>query len=304
MTAPAGWTQVGTQIAIIAGSRLAVFYKRAASESGSYTFTTTSSSFGSGIIAAYSGAGQGTFLDCTSAQTGPTTATSISAPSITTVTNNARLVVLYGGNFNGSWTQPSGTAQRATQADGLLFTVSIDDENITPAGGTPTPSSSKGAGNAPLAAFSLALRPPTVISHTASVTATGTVTRAQTVSHVRSTTATSTVSALTHFVHLVTASVIATATVTRQQTISHTRSVTATGTATAKAGLIHLVTALVTATATVTATAARIGFRPARLLVAVASALGRMTSSVASEDSSMAVTVEPTAEGRMNIKVN
>ncbi len=162
ITSPGGtWTQVLNQLQP-GGSNLrsAVFVKRAASESGSYSFgISAGASFGTGIVAAYSGVNTTTLLDATSAQAGPTSATNIDAPTITTATANAVLVALYAGQYSGSWSQPTGMTERADQNDGVLSTVALDDQVIAAAGATGVRNSSKGAGSAALTAWQIALKP-------------------------------------------------------------------------------------------------------------------------------------------------
>jgi hypothetical protein len=155
-TLPSGWTQLdvstqnGTHIV-----RSIIAYKVAGgSEPSSYTFTPSDNNPANWVdacLACYSGVDTTTPFDVTNSKANGSS--SMSLPSITTVTNGCMLI-LAGNNWNGnSTTLQAGYTNRSTQTDGAV----IADKSQPSAGATGT--QTYNAGSTDQVAFLLALRP-------------------------------------------------------------------------------------------------------------------------------------------------
>lgn len=178
VTAPAGWTQIGTFTNVAdSGSgtgRTYTFWKRAASESGSYTFTHASGS-SQAIIEAYSGCiASGNPIDVSGTATGNSSTTT--GPSITT-TGTDRMLVWRSHDWEGlgALTAPAGMTERF---DGLLYSAT---QLLTSSGATGTRTQTNGNFNSGYSCWGvwmIALIPepaPTVNPLTLTVGGTGTV---------------------------------------------------------------------------------------------------------------------------------
>lgn len=131
-TPPAGFVAFGTATSVTDGVfvvDLYVFWKRAASESGSYTFTHAAQS-SQGLLKAYSGClTSGTPLNATANNTGTGT-TSIGSSITTTDFNSFLLFESHEWDGTGGRTPPTGMSERF---DSLQYSA---DELITAIGAT------------------------------------------------------------------------------------------------------------------------------------------------------------------------
>lgn len=144
---PSGWTQLIASTPRT-GERLVVYYKIASSEPssiGPFTSSASSMSF-VGFISCYRGVNTSTPIDVTaSAGTAVTSGTTVTAPSVTTVTNNAWMLTVYGLRKSSNFSTPTGMTERVDYSDGLVATVALDDQLFATAGATGTKSSTTGA---------------------------------------------------------------------------------------------------------------------------------------------------------------
>jgi len=107
-TPPAGWTEITACATTVTGTdpdfTVRVYWKRAASESGTYTFTCPSGAYVLGLLAAYSGAvAPGTPIEAANKTSG--SGTSNTLPSITTLTADTLLVGQANSwNWSNTWT--------------------------------------------------------------------------------------------------------------------------------------------------------------------------------------------------------
>jgi hypothetical protein len=131
---PAGFAPFGTDTNVNDGSfygRLGIFWKRAAGESGSYTFSHATCS-SQGLLKAYSGClGSGTPLGATANRTGFFTG-SIGDSITTTAANSYLLYEAHDWTGSGALAPPTGMTERF---DGLIYSA---DEPIVAAGATGT----------------------------------------------------------------------------------------------------------------------------------------------------------------------
>lgn len=135
-TPPAGFTAFGTETTVtdLAGfnGKLYIFWKRAASESGSYTFTHASCT-STAVLMAYSGAlVSGTPFGATSNNTGsgPNGTTSTGLSITTTAANSQLLWISHDWEGFATLSPPSGMAERF---DGFVYSA---DQLIASAGAT------------------------------------------------------------------------------------------------------------------------------------------------------------------------
>ena len=144
---PSGWTQLIASTPRT-GERLVVYYKIASSEPssiGPFTSSASSMSF-VGFISCYRGINTSTPIDVTaSAGTAVTSGTTVTAPSVTTVTNNAWMLTVYGLRKSSNFSTPTGMTERVDYSDGAVATVALDDQLFATAGATGTKSSTTGA---------------------------------------------------------------------------------------------------------------------------------------------------------------
>ena len=135
-TAAAGFSQIGTATSVTAGGfngKLWLYWKRAASESGSYTFTHATCS-SQGVLTAYSGgkvSGTPTGATINNTGTNPNHNDISTGLSITTTAANSWLLYLaHDWTGSGTLSPPSGMTERF---DNLLYSA---DELISAAGAT------------------------------------------------------------------------------------------------------------------------------------------------------------------------
>jgi probable HAF family extracellular repeat protein len=150
ITPPAGWTLVRDQLAGAgtpdAYHALVYAHVATASEPASYTFASPAGVYVDVQVAAYTGA---TAVDAVASTA--VTASSISAPSVTTSRANERLVVIYIDFAGGSWTTASGMTRRSN-----FDSNSLQDQLRPTAGATGVRTASDTTGA--MAAISLALK--------------------------------------------------------------------------------------------------------------------------------------------------
>lgn len=163
ITPPTGWTEIRTMSGGGGGgfsARQSTFWKRAASESGDYVFTFSSSQRSSGGISVFRGAlASGDPVDVESGADGINPPV---APSVTTTVDGAMLV--YSASFDatntGSWTPPSGMTESVDTAGASAST--IDYELLGAAGATGTREGDCTYDGAFFAAFLVAFKPAVV----------------------------------------------------------------------------------------------------------------------------------------------
>jgi len=131
---PGGWAEFGTKTAVTDGGfygDLHIYWKRAASESGDYLFTTGITAHSTqGLLKAYSGCkATGTPLAATSNNTGTGTA-EVGTGITTTAANSWLLYEAHNWEGTGTLTPPAGMTERL---DILVYSA---DELITAAGPT------------------------------------------------------------------------------------------------------------------------------------------------------------------------
>ncbi len=133
ITAPAGWTQLGTE-QVLGVVRAAFFYKQALGEGASYIFSSAAATFMQGAMACYSGRFTGA-----APTDGVTTATSASGTShavtgFTTTTDRDDLVTAYLALVAAcTYTAPAGETERDDTSN-----QELNDETQTTAGATGT----------------------------------------------------------------------------------------------------------------------------------------------------------------------
>ena len=159
ITPPSGFTQIASRIN---NTSHFLFYKRAASESGSYAFSWTTSARAVGTIAAFSGvAPTGTPYDFVSAANNSSGTTHLTG-SGTIAGSNRTLVATYGASDDAggsiSWTAPAGYTERADTASGP--SNSFNDDTTTTAGAAAAASSTSSAAGEGMGVL-IALRPDT-----------------------------------------------------------------------------------------------------------------------------------------------
>lgn len=245
---PAGWSTWQATFGNGSNIEVTIFYRIASSEPASYTISGLTAARWTGIMSAYRGVDTTTPQDAT-----PVTATGTSAPSITTVTDNA-WVVTHGKGLTASgaigavWATSTGTIAGTvtqTQAAATNDTQGTGYQTKTPAGAvTPTLTVSGGGAMSGQIRITSALRPSTAIPATVNaVTATATATApAPTVT--AAATVAGTAATATAQAHAPTVGVAATA-----------AAVTATATAQAHAPTVTAAATVAAVTATATATA-------------------------------------------------
>lgn len=153
ITAPAGWTQWGSEVTAGA-SRGAFFWKRASSEGADYTFTSTGASNITGKVSAYSGG-----ITTGDPQDGVTTAVSASGTTHTvtgfTTTDTDDLVTMYLSlTTNSTFTPPTNFTERLDVNAGALNT-----RDTVASGATGDPASAS-TGTIQCAMLFVALKPP------------------------------------------------------------------------------------------------------------------------------------------------
>lgn len=117
ITPPAGWTTLGDKQVFGGGFRLAeTFWKVAASEGSSYSFTFNSNVNNFGAIGSWSGCNTTTPINAHGGQTNDTASTSVTAPSITTNVANTQLIMCGVENATDTWTPPSGYTKEVDQS--------------------------------------------------------------------------------------------------------------------------------------------------------------------------------------------
>lgn len=114
ITAPAGWNLIRRVDSTTTLAAQATYWRKAASEPASYTWT-ISSNKASGGIETYRGVNQTTPIDAENGQANAS-ATNITAPSITTTANGAMLVGAFGIANDSAVTKPPTMIERYTNA--------------------------------------------------------------------------------------------------------------------------------------------------------------------------------------------
>lgn len=156
-TPPAGFTQIGTSTADGAGGfndKFSLFWKRAASESGSYTFTHAAAS-SQGLLLAISGAAtSGSPVDVFSSNSSNTGSTSTGLSVTTTVANDLLLYIEHDWEGLGTLSPPTGMTE---VFDSLIYAASLA-LGAAGATGNKTQTNGNGGGN-PWAAWLVAIAP-------------------------------------------------------------------------------------------------------------------------------------------------
>lgn len=170
-TTLAGWTEIGFK-AEGTSAGLTILRKVAGgSEPASYSFV-NSGGLVSGDIIALTGVDNTTPEDAT-ATTGTGTGTTLTAPAITTVTDNAWWMTFFATDgTQTTLSQPSGfTVDVASFSDGAGDVQRVDHKVITPAGPTGTTTSTAASGG--WMAISVAVRPAASAAVAATYAVTG-----------------------------------------------------------------------------------------------------------------------------------
>ncbi len=146
ITAPAGWTQIGTTLTSGATLEQAVYYKVANAEPANYTWTWAGTVDRAGAIIAYSGVSTvaSDIVDASSQNgSGGGTGTTATATGVTTLMNGDQMIALYGEGRNTALTQSGGEGMTqqytATSTNGTAanrVTVTGADGNQATAGAT------------------------------------------------------------------------------------------------------------------------------------------------------------------------
>jgi hypothetical protein len=159
ITPPAGWTSrvVNTPWSV----RMETFTKVASNEGSSYTFSMPSGS-GVAAISAYSGVNNSTPLDTAAAGVNASSS-SVTAPSLNTVSANTMLVNIFGSQGLDSWTPPAGETERVDARDtsalsGWYSSVAQSSVALGGAGATGARTATSSTGQADEMAQSIALR--------------------------------------------------------------------------------------------------------------------------------------------------
>lgn len=317
-TTPTGWTSLITTQPR-SGEDFALYYRVAASEPASYTWTWGAGSF-VGSIVAWRGVSVGTPIDVTAAAgTAVTSGTTVVAPTRTTVTNNALLITATAIHPNTTFTPAGSMTERADTNNGTALTLTVDEELIPTAGATGTRTATAGATITFGRAVAFALRPAANTPVSANVTATGTVavTKVKTLSVSASIIATAAVTMVKNArpVRQVTATGTVTRTLNAQRTIP---TITATGTVTATKALTRLVAAAITVMSTVSRTLRALRavavtvtgsvtlspVPPVRLRLSVAAApQGTLYLSTSAAQGGMVLSISPAPAGTIRLSV-
>lgn len=136
ITPTAGWTTIRTDTN--GGLRQAAYYRVAGSEPGNYQWTTSGNATIAGRISTYQQVDTTTPVEANSGQTNSSSG-SITATSLTTLTNKAQLVGGYGIWNNQVLTAPGGTTERgdiASTTGSISVSQLSSDEQIPTAGAT------------------------------------------------------------------------------------------------------------------------------------------------------------------------
>lgn len=157
-TPPAGWTQLDIETT---GPSTATFWKLAASEGATFTFTANQDAVGGTcVVAAYSGADTASPINQHGALNRVTSSTSPAATSITPSVDNCMLVWLSGSNANGPYSPPATYTERAENGGGADATsAQISDllQGAAAATGTVTGTCASGNSQSGLIAIAPAL---------------------------------------------------------------------------------------------------------------------------------------------------
>jgi len=150
---PSGWSLAGS-IANTGAFKIWVYWKKAASEGASWSWTPSSSAWRAAVCAAYSG-GTNPAVDVagTGGQGDAQTYGNQSAPSVTTVSDNALVIWGY-GNYNGD--NVPGMAGFCTNLRVSFGGCTIADATKTPAGSTGTSNPNSSIGSEDYAAIHIA----------------------------------------------------------------------------------------------------------------------------------------------------
>jgi hypothetical protein len=126
ISAPGGWTLLRRENQ---GANLAqaIYYRTASgSEPASYQWTFNASDKATGGIVAYVGVNLVNPIDQSSGGVSGVNGNAVTAPSVTTSANNARVVGFFGMNKAGTFTPPGGTNERWDQASGATSSEAAD----------------------------------------------------------------------------------------------------------------------------------------------------------------------------------
>ncbi len=143
---PSGFTELWNTWQATSGDHWVVGWKRASSESGSYTFAWTADTqyvYADGIIAAYSGANTGTVIDASGASASATTDTHHVAPSANaTYTNDFWIAMACEDNYSAS-----ALAGFNERFDNTSYSAKLYDKTLSASGATGTADIVMGSGN-------------------------------------------------------------------------------------------------------------------------------------------------------------
>lgn len=178
-TGPTGWTK-RSSLAMGAAGNLSIWDKQAdSSDVAASTYTWNWSAAGTGAVglAAYSGVNLATPRDATPVMGTSSTSATATAPTMTTVTDGAMVLRIYGeeaGSGSGSFSQPTGYTEEydSTSAAGSSTSATALSDGIQgSAGATGTADSTVGGVGTNSVGFTMALRPADVtpLVRTASV---------------------------------------------------------------------------------------------------------------------------------------
>lgn len=161
ITTPSGFTLKGTLSAVSANpfeGRL--YWKRAASESGNYSFTWTNEAQCQGFVVAVSGciATGDPFDVFANGLRDDSTASTTPNGSLTTTVVDTLLVWMSENRFGGPWTAPTGFTERFD--NGASGVINFCDLVQAAIGGTGTLNTNSSAGNNPCGFHFGALKPP------------------------------------------------------------------------------------------------------------------------------------------------
>lgn len=159
VTAPTGFTQIGTEISLNDGfgflAKISLYWKRAASESGNYTFTHSSCS-AQGMLMAFSGCvTSGSPIDVSSQNSG-TNSTSTATGITTTVAND---LLAYIGQCWGDAAQSTPTGFTNIISTLTILAASFKATTTAGATGSVTSNNGNGVSTEPWSAFLIALMP-------------------------------------------------------------------------------------------------------------------------------------------------
>src|SRR5262249_35097031 len=124
ITAPSGWTIIGSKVDNGTDLTQAIYYRAANNEPASYTWSLGQSKGNYGIMEAWKNPDPTNPINASGSQANASS-TSVTAPSITTTQDNCKLLFFGGIRSKSTWTPPTGFTER-NHAGGSAATPSAE----------------------------------------------------------------------------------------------------------------------------------------------------------------------------------